>query len=155
VTVSDPDAEPRTERGDDAMLRRIERRCLWLTAVVSGATLASPGGGSLMATGVVAGAMLAILSYLVVKRSVTGLTAAIVSRRTLEGPVSPMTDQTGPSPRLRPIGVGLFILRHALLAGIAYVMIARLRLPLLAILGGASVIVVAAAAEVVRRPRHR
>ncbi len=43
------------------------------------------------------------------------------------------------------------VLRYALLAVMAYVMIARLRLPLLGLLGGVSVIPVAAAFELSRR----
>jgi hypothetical protein len=142
--------------GDDAVLRRIERRSLWLTAVAAGATLAAPGGGSIAATGVVGGAMLVILSYLVIRRSVNGLTMAIVTRRADGEPAPPDPgDETAPRKHVRPVGVGLFVVRHALLAGIAYVMIARLRLPPFALLGGASVIVLAAAAELVRRPGQR
>lgn len=145
--------------GNDAVLRRIERRSLWLTAVASGSTLAAPGGGSLAATGVVGGAMLVILSYLVIRRSVDGLARAIVTRRADGAPAPPETpetdDEAAPRKRVRPAGVGLFVVRHALLAGIAYVMIARLRLPPFALLGGASVIVLAAAAELVRRPGQR
>lgn len=142
--------------GDDAVLRRIERRSLWLTAVVAGATLAAPGGGSMAATGVVGGAMLVILSYLVIRRSVDGLATAIVTRRAEGEPAPPdADDEVAPRKRVRPVGVGLFVIRHALLAGIAYVMIARLRLPPFALLGGASVIVLAAAAELVRRPGQR
>ena len=46
------------------------------------------------------------------------------------------------------------VLRYALLAGMAYVMIARLRLPPMALLIGASVMVAAAALELVRGARR-
>jgi hypothetical protein len=146
---------PAASEEDVQLLRRIERRSLWLTAVAAGATLAAPGGGSMAATGVVGGALLAIFSYLVIKRSVSGLADRIFLRRQAgePGPPDP-AGQPGQPRRVRPVGVGLFVLRHALLAGIAYAMIARLRLPPLALLGGASVIVLAAAAEIVRRPRQ-
>lgn len=148
---------------DDALLRRIERRSLWLTAVAAGVALVWPGGGSMAATAVVGGALMTILSYLVIKRSVYGLTDRIVAESPRQAPVEASAEPgeaVDPSEvaerprRVRPVGIGMFIIRHALLAGIAYVMIARLRLPPFALLGGASVIVLAAAGELLRRPRR-
>jgi hypothetical protein len=113
--------------------------------------LVVPGGGVLAAAGVAGGALLAILSYLAIKRGVGAMADAILARGASE-PASGGAGGRRPAVR---VWAGMFVLRHALLAGIAYVMIARLRLPPVALLGGASVIVLAAAAELIgRRPPH-
>jgi hypothetical protein len=119
----------------DALLRRLERRGLALAA--AGVVLAwvVPGGGARAAAGVAGGALVAAVSYWAIRRGVSGLGSAVL---------------TDARPRtLR--GAAMFIARYALLAGIAYVMIARLRLPPIALLCGASVLPVAAAAELLRR----
>jgi hypothetical protein len=149
---------------DVILLRRIERRSLWLAALASGAALAAPGGGVLVAAGVAAGALLALISYWAIKRGVGALAdrligsaaPAISAHGSGDGDdVAPDAVQAGKSRRPRaPRGVGMFVLRHALLVGIAYVMIARLRLPPVALLGGASVIVIAAAGELLRPRSH-
>ena len=119
----------------DALLRRIERRALRLTAAAMAVALVLPGGGARVAAAVAGGALLSGVSYWAIKRGVTGLADAVLSRG------------HGPHSAQRLLVV---VLRYALLAGIAYVMIARLRLSPIGLLGGASVIPVSAAAEFVR-----
>jgi hypothetical protein len=121
------------------LLRRIERRAL--IVAVAGVVLAwlVPRGGLGLAEAVAGGALISGGSYVAIKRGVTGMADSI-----LAGDGRP----AGGFSARRLIG---FILRYALLAGIAYVMIARLRLSPLGLLLGASVIPVATAAELVRR----
>ena len=123
----------------DELLRRVERRALVLAVVAVAVAWAVPGGGALVAAAIAGGAFISALSYWAIKRGVDGIAASLLT------------------PGARP-GAGFsgrrllaFIARYALLAGIAYVMIVRLRLPPLGLLGGASVIPVATAAELMRR----
>ena len=90
------------------------------------------------AAGVAGGAALAGVSYWAIRVGVSSLAEAVIA-------------QGGSRPRR---GLGWLVLRYALLAGMAYVMIARLRLPPIALLIGASVMVVAAAFELVRGARR-
>jgi hypothetical protein len=78
---------------------------------------------------VAGGALLAAASYWAIKRGVTGLADAIIRQ--------------GGAGRSTPRGFVLFVARYALLALLAYVMIARLRLPPIGLLCGASVMPVA------------
>jgi hypothetical protein len=136
-----------TAPGGDPIVR-IERRALLFTAVAMAAAWFVPSGGARATLGVGGGAILAFVSFWLIKRGVDGLAAR----------VQPAADPADPadSPRpssARPRGFGLFVLRYALLAGISYVMIARLRLPPIGLLCGASVTMLAAAAELIpRRP---
>jgi hypothetical protein len=137
------------------LLRRVERRSLWLAAVATGAAFAAPGGGAAIAAGVLGGALLSVVSYGAIKRSVTALADRLVASAPQARPgADDGTDVATPAAgRGGSRGLVMFVLRHALLAGMAYVMIARLRLPPVALLGGASVVVLAAAAELLHRPR--
>src|SRR6185295_8380429 len=142
---------------DGQLLRRIERRSLGLAAIATGAALVVPGGGVPMAAGVLGGALLSVLSYAAIKRGVGGLADRIVVRATRQPPSEVVPVPESPADRTEgraPRGLAMFVFRHALLAGMAYVMIARLRLPPVALLGGASVIVLAAAAELLRPRPH-
>jgi hypothetical protein len=125
----------------DALLDRIERRALILTAAVTILAALFPGRRLWNAAAVAGGALLAMVSFWAIRRGITGLAHALVAA------VTP----TPRSTRLRMLP--LFVLRYALLAGMAYVMIARLRLPPLGLLCGASVTLLAAAAELIRRSR--
>lgn len=116
------------------LLARFERAALLLAGAAIAAAWAVPGGGAHLAASVAGGALLAATSYWAIRRGVTGLADAIAG---------------GARPRA-PRGLGAFLLRYALLAGMAYVMIARLRLHPLGLLGGASVIPLAAAIEAIR-----
>ncbi len=116
-------------------LAHFERAALTLAVAAIGLALVLPGGGVWMAASVAGGALLTGTSYWAIKRGVTGLADAVLTRR---GPRSPR-------------GFAAFILRYALLAGMAYVMIARLRLHPIGLLGGASVIPIAAVLEAIRQ----
>jgi len=118
----------------DELLRRLERAALVLTGVAGLLAWVVPGGGARMALSVLGGAFLAGASYWAIKRGVTGLADAVLRR--------------GVARSSR--GFVAFVLRYALLAGLAYVMIARLRLHPIGLLGGASVIPLAAMIEAIR-----
>ncbi len=119
------------------LLRRIERTAVGITGLAIVAAWTIPGGGARMAAGVAGGALLAGASYWAIKRGVTGLADAMLVRG---------------APR-SPYGMAVFLLRYALLAGLAYVMIVRLRMHPIGLLVGASVIPLAAMVEAIR-PRR-
>jgi hypothetical protein len=135
------------------LLRRIERRSLGFAVVGTVVAWVVPDGGARLAAGVAGGAVLALVSYWAIRRGITGLADSVLMRvtrgsRTGDGDSDAIKGRT-------PRGVVMFVVRYALLAGIAYVMIARLRLAPLGLLCGASVVVLAVAAELVWQPRHR
>jgi hypothetical protein len=108
-------------------LGRIARNAVLISAVFTAGALML--GGLNAAVGVVGGAALTLMSFLMLKRGTAGLA----------DPASP------------PVSKGrvaaLVLLRYALLGFAAYVMIARLRLHPLGLLVGASSIVTAVAVE--------
>jgi uncharacterized protein (DUF58 family) len=126
----------------DPILARVERRALYLTAAACAVAFVVTDGGWPGVAAVLGGAVLAGYSYWSIKRTVMAITAHVAARA-----------EAGAPPRT-PRGVGVAVLRYALLAGMAYVMIARLRLPPIGLLGGASVMVTAAAAELARSRGH-
>jgi hypothetical protein len=91
---------------------------------------------------VLGGAVLGAASYWAVKRGVGGIASAIPSRSEAAG--------EGPRRRRAPRGFLLFVVRYALLALLAYVMIARLRLPPIWLLSGASIMAIAASIVLLR-----
>jgi hypothetical protein len=119
--------------GGDDLLRRIERRAAWFAVGAAALALVVPQAGPAVTAGVLGGALLGGISYWAIKRGVNGLSADV---------------QSGANVRART-GRALIILvgRYALLALIAYVMIARLRLSPIGLLVGASMIPAAAVAE--------
>jgi hypothetical protein len=120
---------------DGAMLARIERRAIWIALAMAVAALVVPSGGPALAAGVFGGAGLAAVSYWAIRRGVNELVAAM---------------QGGASSRARSAQALIMLVgRYALLALIAYVMIARLRLSPLGLLLGASVIPAAATIEAI------
>jgi hypothetical protein len=123
---------------NDPVLARVERRALYVTAAACVVACLVPGAGLRAAGAVLGGAVLAGYSYWSIKRTVTAITSHVAA-----------SAEAG-APARAPRGVGVAVLRYALLAGMAYVMIARLRLPPFWLLGGASVVVTAAAAELTR-----
>ncbi|HVT49273.1 MAG TPA: hypothetical protein VHD57_15900 [Vicinamibacterales bacterium] len=145
----------------DGWLDRIERRALVIAIVAAGLAWMIPGGGAAMAAAVAGGAILAFTSYWTIKRSVTRLADAAVARANVPDPEgSRLRREEGSglhsgttTPRLGTRGALLIVLRYALLAGMAYVMIARLRLPPVGLLCGVSVTMLAATAELVWRRR--
>jgi hypothetical protein len=135
----------------DGWLDRIERRALAIAVVAAAVAWTIPGGGASMAAAVAGGAILAFTSYWTIKRSVSRLADAAVAR-SVESSTSGPSENVS-APRLGTRGALLIVLRYALLAGMAYVMIARLRLPPVGLLCGVSVTMLAATAELVWRRR--
>jgi hypothetical protein len=127
--------------GDD-LLSRIERRTWLFTALAMLAAALLPRGGWWLSLSVGGGALLSLVSYWAIKRGIGGLADALLAGAT-------GGETTGRPSR----GLIWVLLRYALLAGMAYVMIARLRLSPIGLLCGVSMTVLAAAAEAVRRPR--
>ena len=115
------------------LLPRIERRAVWFVCAAAALALIVPQAGPAVAAGVFGGALIGVVSYWAIKRGITGLTSA----------VSGGADARAGSARALMMLVG----RYALLALIAYVMIARLRLSPIGLLLGASVIPAAATFE--------
>ena len=115
------------------LLPRIERRAIVLAAIAAAIALAVPAGGVSVAAGVFGGALMGGVSYWAIKRGVGGLTDAVAG---------------GANTQARSArALMMLVFRYALLALIAYVMIARLRLSPLGLLVGASVIPAAASFE--------
>ena len=123
----------------DASLRRIERNAVVVCLVMAGAALVIARGRPGPALGVIGGGLLVGLSYHLVK----GGASAFVD--TLAG---------APGSRLSrgrmAWAVAKVAARYALLAVLAYVMIARLRMHPLGLLAGASSVVAAVSLEAVR-----
>lgn len=111
----------------DAVLARVARKAVVISAVLAAGALVL--GGLDAAVGVVGGAILALMSFLMLKRGTRRL----------------MDPDAGPAVRGR--GLGLILIRYALLALAGYVMIARLHLHPIGLLAGASSIAAAVAIE--------
>jgi hypothetical protein len=126
----------------EALLGRVGRRAIAFAAVATAVAGILPWGGAWTAAAVTGGAAMSLVSFWAIRRGVTGLADAVIAR-----PDVPPAKAGGPR------FLALFVLRYALLAGMAYVMIARLRLSPLGLLCGASVTMLAAAAELTRRFR--
>jgi hypothetical protein len=121
----------------DPMLRRIERRAVVSCAIMALGAWAIARGRVDAPLGVVGGGALVWISYRGIKSGVDAL-----AERT--------------SSRVR-VAVGLvkFFTRYGILAVAAYVIMARLRTPPLAVFGGASSLVVAVMIEAFRKkPPH-
>src|SRR5436190_19043820 len=115
-------------------LRRVERDALIACAAIAAAAWAVARGNVQAPLGVFGGGALAWISYSGIKGGIDALTGA-------EG--------AGSGVRMA-IGLVKFFTRYAILAVAAYVIMARLRLPPLAVFAGASSLVVAVAVEAVR-----
>jgi hypothetical protein len=128
----------------DALLRRVERTAIVLCgAMAAGAVILWHGSPSL-AVAVLAGGLLAGVSYWLIKAGVSGVLNTTLSPQETATP----QDSASRAPRWR---IALQLAgRYALLALLAYVMIARLRLHPLGLLAGASSIVAAVTVEAVR-----
>jgi hypothetical protein len=111
----------------DALLARIARRTIVISAACTAVAMVL--GGVDAAAGVIGGALLALMSFLMLKRG----TARLVD------------PSAGSATKGR--SVALIVVRYALLALAAYVMISRLRLHPIGLLVGASSIAAAVAVE--------
>lgn len=120
----------------DPVLRRIER--LTIAACLVMAAAAWPIGGWRVAAplGVAGGGLLVAISYRGIKAGVDGIVAAMAEGASGRGKAA--------------VGLVKFFTRFAILAAAAYVIIARLRLPPVAVCAGASSFVVAVAVEALR-----
>ncbi len=123
----------------DPTLRAVERNSLITGVVISMAALLVPPRPH-VALGAAAGAALAFFSYWSLKRGVSMLAALMVNDPATSEKQRPHTGR-----ELRNL-----VFRYALLALLAYVMIARLRLHPLGLLAGASSVVAAVSVEAVR-----
>jgi hypothetical protein len=124
----------------DLVLRRVERdgtlACLAMAAVA----WAFARGAWAMPIGVLGGGVLTLVSYRGIKSGVNLLFPVTEGARAHKEVVR---------------GLVKFFTRYAILAGAAWVMMARLRLPPVAVFAGASSIVVAVMVEALRGLRGR
>jgi hypothetical protein len=148
----------------DPLLRRLERHALVFCAVAAGAAWAVRGGNPDIALGIAGGGVLSVVSYWTIRSSVTRLTRLVGTSpgSTDEQAAGPAA--AGPTPEAPPAtdaaaavfrpGIAAVLVqltgRYALLALIAYGMIARLTLHPVGLLIGISSVVVAASLEAVR-----
>jgi len=127
-------------REPDALLRRVERNAVAACAAMAVLAWMVPGRRLMAGLGVVAGGGLAAVSYRGIKGGIDALTAAA------EG---------GAGRSRAAIGLVKFFTRYAILAVAAYVIMARFRLPPVAVIAGASSLVVAVMLEAFRSPRRK
>jgi hypothetical protein len=121
----------------DAILRRLERNALIVCAsmTIGAAIIARERVGA--AVGVIAGGALAAISYHGIKAGADALVSAV---------------QIGQNNRKNAIiGLVKFFTRYGILAAVAYVTMARARLPPLAVIAGASSLVVAVTVEAINQ----
>jgi hypothetical protein len=124
-----------TER--DPLLRRVERNAVIACGVMAAlAALMSSARGA-AALGVMAGGVLAWISYRGIKGGIDALGGAAESTRLRVG-----------------LGLVKFFTRYGILAAVAYVIMARARLPPVAVVAGASSLVIAVTLEAGRSFRH-
>lgn len=125
----------------EPLLRRVQATASVVCLAFSAFAFVLARGRLWPAASVLAGGLLAGISYWMLASGVSGV-------------VDLMMPRTGGSPRLtRPSRLAITAKltgRYALLALLAYVMIARLRLPPMGLLVGASSVVAAVAIEAVR-----
>jgi hypothetical protein len=122
----------------DRLLRRVEYTAIAMCGAMAVAALIAARGSPGPAVGVLAGGLLVGTSYWLLKAGVSNLSSSIVA------------DGRAGARARRWRTVLSLAGRYALLALMAYVMIARLRLHPLGLLAGASSIVAAVTVEAVR-----
>jgi hypothetical protein len=120
----------------DGFLRRLEWTAIGVCLAMAGVALVLAAGQPSFAAGVIAGGLLSAFSYRTI-----GFGLATLG--------TPPAGRAGRVPALGSTMVKVMG-RYALLALLAYVMIARLRLHPLGLLAGASSVVVAASVEALR-----
>ena len=132
----------------DVLLERVERTAVLVCALMAVAALALTRGRILSAVAVLCGGALASVSYRLIVAG-AGRMADTMAPQAADGS-SPA--EGGVRARVaHPAVTAAFVAgRYALLALLAYVMIARLRLPPLELLAGASSIVAAVSIEAFR-----
>jgi hypothetical protein len=116
-------------------LRRVERDAMIACAVMAAVAWAVARGAVDVPSGVLGGGALAWISYRGIKGGIDAVAYG---------------GADGWTRRRRALGLVKFFTRYGILAVAAYVIMARLRLPPLAVFAGASSLVVAVAVEAVR-----
>lgn len=125
----------------DPVLRRLERTALAACVVMAAGAVAIGRGEIAPALGVMGGGLLVAISYRTIGTGTSALVDLLAPRGGGQGPaVRPRTGRT----------VLAMAGRYALLALLAYVMIARLRLHPWGLLAGASSVVAGVSLEAVR-----
>jgi hypothetical protein len=133
----------------DLLLKRIERTAVVICALMSMAALALTRGRPGAPLAVLAGGLLASVSYRLIVSSAGTLADTLAPPGGAQ--ISQESSAPAPHGRRSPmIAAATAGGRYALLALLAYVMIARLRLPPLGLLAGASSVVAAVSVEAVR-----
>lgn len=125
----------------DPLLQRVERNAVFACAVMAVLAWAMARGRLSAALGVVAGGGLAAVSYRGIKGGIDALAGVAAAG-------------AGGGTRAA-IGLVKFFTRYAILAVAAYVIMARFRLPPVAVIAGASSLVVAVMLEAFRSPRRK
>jgi hypothetical protein len=135
----------------DPLLRRIERTAVIACIVMAGAAFVLGGGRWSPVAGVLGGGLLVAISYRTIGSGVGGLVELLAGgdRRPSADADSGETAGAAAAPGVA-WAVTVVLGRYALLALLAYVMIARLRLHPLGLLAGASSFVAAASIEALR-----
>ncbi len=135
----------------DVLFKRIERTAVVICLLMSVAALALTRGRAAAALAVLAGGLLASVSYRLIVASAGTLATTLAPPGGTTPTGSQESGLPAPQPRRSPVVAGATAAgRYALLALLAYVMIARLRLPPLGLLAGASSVVAAVSVEAVR-----
>jgi hypothetical protein len=121
----------------DPVLRRIERTSVAVCGAMAVTAWLAVRGRVDAPLGVVGGGLLVAISYRGIKGGIDAVAAAAGGERRRAG---------------RAIGLVKFFTRYAILAVAAWVIMARLTLPPVAVIAGASSLVVAVGIEAFRRP---
>jgi hypothetical protein len=129
----------------DPLLRRVERNAVAACGLMAALAATMSADRLAAALGVGAGGMLAWISYRGIKG---GIDALVVAGGR---PASLVSSETRASARR---GLVKFFTRYGILATVAYVIMARVRLPPVAVIAGASSLVIAVTLEAVRSFRH-
>src|SRR5947209_2428942 len=124
----------------DPLLRRIERDAVLACAAMALAAAVLARTHLSAAAGVAGGGALAWISYLGIKGGIDALVGA--------------KEMRGNPSRNVVVGLVKFFTRYGILAAVAYVIMARLGLPPVAVVAGASSLVVAVIVEAVRSLRQ-
>jgi hypothetical protein len=130
--------------GADVFLRRLERTAIVVCLTMAGVALVIARGRPGPAIAVLAGGLLIGVSYWTIGLGVHAFADAFLPAPGDAAPSAP--EKATPAPRMGWT-VSRVLLRYALLALLAYVMIARLRLHPIGLLAGASSVAAAASIE--------
>jgi hypothetical protein len=136
----------------DALIARVERTAVVVCVLMALAALMLTRGRLMPALAVLGGGLLASVSYRMIVAGAGALTGSPASPAAAGVQPPSESGAAGPSRgRPSPVLTGAKVAgRYALLGLLAYVMIARLRLPPLGLLAGASSVVAAVSVEAVR-----